>query len=54
MHRLSPLPKSSRSDRIRENADVYDFAISEPDMARIDGLDKRDDGACQWNPIHTE
>ncbi|KAF7797793.1 hypothetical protein EIP86_008995 [Pleurotus ostreatoroseus] len=53
-HGFSPLPKSSRVDRIRENAEVYDFAISEADMAQIDALDKGDDGACQWNPIHSE
>ena len=49
---FSPLPKSWRPERIHENADVYDFEISETDMDRIDALDKGDDGACQWNPIH--
>ena len=52
--RLSSLPKSSKPDRIRENADVYDFSISPEDMAKIDALDKGDAGACQWNPIHAE
>jgi diketogulonate reductase-like aldo/keto reductase len=52
--RFSPLPKSSRPERIRENADVYDFFISLEDMTKIDALDKGDAGACQWNPIHAE
>ena len=50
--RLSPQPKSSHAERIQENAQVYDFTLSEAEMARIDALDKGDDGACQWNPIH--
>ena len=36
--RTVPLPKSSRPEHIRENADVFDFAISPDDMARLDAL----------------
>lgn len=32
------IPKSSSPTRIAENADVFDFALSEPDMTRINGL----------------
>ncbi|KAI0766801.1 Aldo/keto reductase [Irpex lacteus] len=51
-HGFSPLPKSSHAERIRENAQVYDFNISFDDMEKIDALDRGDAGACQWNPIH--
>jgi diketogulonate reductase-like aldo/keto reductase len=34
---LSPvIAKSSRNDRIRENADVFDFKISQEDTERLD------------------
>ncbi|MDG0811713.1 aldo/keto reductase [Cohnella rhizosphaerae] len=34
------IPKSVRAARIEENADVFDFALSDDDMARIDGLNE--------------
>jgi 2,5-diketo-D-gluconate reductase A len=37
---LVVIPKSSRPERIRENADVFDFRLDEEDLARIDGLDR--------------
>lgn len=33
-----PLPKSVNKDRIRDNADVYDFELSEEDISRIASL----------------
>ncbi|MBQ2297283.1 MAG: aldo/keto reductase [Ruminiclostridium sp.] len=35
---IIPLPKSVTPDRIRENARVYDFAISQEDMAVLTGM----------------
>ena len=40
-----PLPKSDNPDRIRANADVYDFEIGADDMGKLDGLDQGDQGA---------
>ena len=40
-----PLPKSDNPDRIKANADVYDFEIGADDMATLDGLDQGDQGA---------
>nr|WP_106406293.1 aldo/keto reductase [Bacillus marinisedimentorum] len=34
------IPKSVRENRIRENADIFDFALDDEDMKRIDGLNK--------------
>ena len=38
-HNLVVLPKSTHRERIRENAHVFDFDLSERDMAELDGLD---------------
>ncbi|KAI0728950.1 Aldo/keto reductase [Fomitopsis betulina] len=46
---FSPLPKSAKPERIVSNVDVYDFEISEEDMAKIDGLDRGAAGATSWN-----
>lgn len=34
------IPKSSKKKRILDNADIFDFAISEEDMVKIDGLER--------------
>lgn len=34
------IPKSVRESRIIENADVFDFSLSEEDMANINGLNQ--------------
>ena len=36
---ITTIPKSVRDDRIAENCDVYDFALSEDEMLAIDQLD---------------
>jgi len=50
--RYSPLPKSSQPDRVKSNADVYDFSLNDEDMKALDALDEGDNGALMWNPIH--
>jgi len=37
-HEIVTIPKSARPERIRENAQVFDFALEEADMARLDAL----------------
>jgi len=44
------LPKSVNKDRIIENADVFDFTISEEDLAIMDGFNE--DLATGWDPTH--
>ncbi|UCE04220.1 MAG: aldo/keto reductase [Candidatus Latescibacterota bacterium] len=39
-HDLVVLPKSANPDRIRENADVFDFALAPEEMSRLDALDE--------------
>jgi len=36
---LVVLPKSTRRERIEQNAQVFDFALSDDDMAALDALD---------------
>ncbi len=37
---LITIPKSVHEDRIKHNADIFDFEIDETDMKKIDALDK--------------
>ncbi|TFY72958.1 hypothetical protein EVG20_g21 [Dentipellis fragilis] len=53
-HGFIPLPKSSNPDRIRSNAQVFDFEISEADMKRLDALDRGKAGGISWNPVDAE
>lgn len=39
-HDLVVLPKSTHRERIVENAQIFDFVLSEDDMAELDGLDR--------------
>ncbi|KAI0482623.1 aldo-keto reductase family 1 member E1 [Xylariaceae sp. FL0804] len=47
-HGLVPLPKSTRRERLLENADVGALEISAADMARLDGLDEY--LVTDWDP----
>ena len=38
-HGLAAIPKSARAERLAENIDVFDFALTEEDMGAIDALD---------------
>jgi diketogulonate reductase-like aldo/keto reductase len=38
-HGLATIPKSARAERLAENIDVFDFALTEEDMGAIDALD---------------
>jgi diketogulonate reductase-like aldo/keto reductase len=39
-HGLAVVAKSMHPERIKENAQIFDFALSEADMAELDALDK--------------
>ncbi|KEQ26667.1 aldo/keto reductase [Paenibacillus tyrfis] len=39
-HGVVTIPKSIRESRIRENIDVFDFTLSDEDMARLDSLNQ--------------
>ena len=41
-HGIVTIPKSASIDRIASNFDVFDFALSDDDMAMIDALDRPD------------
>ncbi|MUT66496.1 aldo/keto reductase [Paenibacillus sp. NEAU-GSW1] len=39
-HGVVTIPKSTKENRIVENADIFDFELSEEEMNRIDGLNR--------------
>ncbi|XOK59795.1 aldo/keto reductase [Paenibacillus elgii] len=51
-HGVVTIPKSIRESRIRENIDVFDFTLSDEDMARLDGLNQ--DRRFGPDPDHIE
>jgi 2,5-diketo-D-gluconate reductase A len=39
-HGLPVIPKSTHRERIEENAQIFDFTLSDAEMAELDALDK--------------
>ncbi|RME72548.1 MAG: aldo/keto reductase [Verrucomicrobia bacterium] len=50
-HGVVVIPKSANPARIRENADVFDFALGADEMAQIDNLDSNA-SIIDWLPEH--
>lgn len=48
-HGLVPIPKSQHPERVQANADVFDFALSEGQMQRLDELNQ-DASITSWRP----
>ncbi len=44
------IPKSVHRDYIRENLDVWDFALEEGEMARLNALNEGRRGRLDWDP----
>jgi diketogulonate reductase-like aldo/keto reductase len=49
-HELVVIPKSVRPERIRENADLFGFALDGEDLAALDGLDEG--YRTSWDPTN--
>ena len=49
-----PLPKSASPDRQRENADVFDFALTEAEVAAITALGRPDGRLWGGDPLTNE
>ena len=43
------VPKSSHRERIEENARIFDFTLSDADVAQINALDGRAAPTARWN-----
>lgn len=43
------IPKSSHKERMAQNIDIFDFSLSDEEMARIASLNKNDDGTVNFN-----
>jgi diketogulonate reductase-like aldo/keto reductase len=42
------IPRTSKVERLAENAAIFDFALSEQDMAEISGLAHREGRLLNW------
>jgi diketogulonate reductase-like aldo/keto reductase len=46
------IPKSEKEHRIKSNADVFDFELSDADMKEIDAMNQ--DWHCTWDPYSVQ
>ena len=51
---LVPIPKSGNADRLRQNLEVFDFELSDEDLAQIDALDSGTRGSGLDPRTHEE
>jgi diketogulonate reductase-like aldo/keto reductase len=51
-HEVVVIPKSTHAARIRENAQVFDFALSADEVAALDALDEG--YRTSWDPSDVE
>jgi diketogulonate reductase-like aldo/keto reductase len=49
--RLIPIPASKTAERIKANADIFDFGLSDEDMDILDGLEIGDAAAASVNAL---
>lgn len=38
------IPKSVNPERLRQNIDIFDFALDDSDVKKLEGLDRGEDG----------
>ena len=45
---VAAIPRTSRKERLAENLDIFDFALSEPEMAAISALQAANRRLCDF------
>lgn len=54
-HKIIAIPRTSKESRARENFDIFDFALTDEEMQRMDALDREErlgdwlDPAFEWD-----
>jgi 2,5-diketo-D-gluconate reductase B len=46
---IAVIPRTSKRERLSENAAIFDFALSEEEMAKVDALASRDGRVVDWS-----